>query len=96
MDPPKGMQVPLSQVARFERGTATLAVRHQGQYPAATISFNLKPGYALGDAQKAVEKATVDLLLPDEVRTVFAGNAQFFQKSLATQPLLIGAALISI
>jgi multidrug efflux pump subunit AcrB len=92
----KGMQVPLSQVARFERGTATLAVRHQGQYPAATISFNLKPGYALGDAQKAVEKATVDLLLPDEVRTVFAGNAQFFQKSLATQPLLIGAALVSI
>jgi multidrug efflux pump len=92
----KGMQVPLSQVARFERGTSTLAVRHQGQYPAATISFNLKPGHALGDAQKAVEKAAVDLRLPDEVRTVFAGNAQFFQKSLATQPLLIGAALISI
>ncbi|HEX3995883.1 MAG TPA: efflux RND transporter permease subunit, partial [Acetobacteraceae bacterium] len=92
----KGMQVPLSQVARFERGTSTLAVRHQGQYPAATLSFNLKPGYALGDAQTAVEKATVDLRLPDEVRTVFAGNAQFFQKSLATQPLLIGAALISI
>jgi multidrug efflux pump len=92
----KGMQVPLSQVARFERGTATLAIRHQGQYPAATISFNLKPGYALGDAQKAVEQATVDLRLPDEVRTVFAGNAQYLQKSLATQPLLIGAALISI
>jgi multidrug efflux pump len=92
----KGMQVPLAQVARFERGTSTLAIRHQGQYPAATISFNLKPGYALGDAQKAVEKATVDLRLPDEVRTVFAGNAQFLQKSLATQPLLIGAALISI
>ncbi len=92
----KGMQVPLSQVARFERGTSTLAVRHQGQYPAATISFNLKPGFALGDAQKAVQTATVDLRLPDEVRTVFAGNAQFFQKSLATQPLLIGAALVSI
>jgi hydrophobe/amphiphile efflux-1 (HAE1) family protein len=92
----KGMQVPLSQVARFERGTATLAVRHQGQYPAATISFNLKPGYALGDAQQAVERATVDLRLPDDVRTEFAGNAQFLQKSLATQPLLIGAALISI
>jgi hydrophobe/amphiphile efflux-1 (HAE1) family protein len=92
----KGMQVPLSQVARFERGTATLAVRHQGQYPAATISFNLKPGYALGDAQKAVEAATVDLRLPDDVRSEFAGNAQYLQKSLATQPLLIGAALISI
>jgi len=92
----KGMQVPLSQVARFEPGTSTLAVRHQGQYPAATISFNLKPGYALGDAQQAVQRATVDLRLPDEVRTAFAGNAQYLQKSLATQPLLIGAALISI
>jgi multidrug efflux pump subunit AcrB len=92
----KGVQVPLSQVARFERGTATLAVRHQGQYPAATISFNLKPGYALGDAQNAVQQATADLRLPDDVRTEFAGNALFLQKSLATQPLLIGAALISI
>jgi multidrug efflux pump len=91
-----GTQVPLSQVARFERGTSTLAVRHQGQYPAATISFNLKPGFALGDAQAAVQKATVDLRLPDEVRTEFAGNAQWLQKSLATQPLLIGAGLISI
>jgi multidrug efflux pump len=92
----KGVQVPLSQVARFERGAATLAVHHQGQYPATTISFNLKPGYALGDAQQAIEKATVDLRLPDEIRTAFAGNAQYLQKSLATQPLLIGAALISI
>jgi hydrophobe/amphiphile efflux-1 (HAE1) family protein len=91
-----GLQVPLSQVARFERGTSTLAVRHQGQYPAATISFSLKPGYALGDAQAAVQKATVDLRLPDNVRTEFAGNAQWLQKSLATQPLLIGAGLISI
>jgi multidrug efflux pump len=91
-----GRQVPLSQVARFDRGTATLAVRHQGQYPAATLSFNLKPGYALGDAQAAVQKATVELRLPDDVRTEFAGNAQWLQKSLASQPLLIGAGLISI
>src|SRR5581483_3553064 len=62
----KGAQVPLSQVARFERGSATLAVRHQGQYPAATISFNLKPGVALGDAQEAVRKATVEVRLPDD------------------------------
>jgi multidrug efflux pump len=91
-----GLQIPLSQVARFERGSAPLAVRHQGQYPAATISFNLKPGFALGDAQVAVQKATVDLRLPDTVRTEFAGNALWLQKSLATQPLLIGASLISI
>ena len=91
-----GTQVPLSQVARFDRGTSTLAVRHQGQYPAATISFNLRPGYALSDAQKAVEQATLELRLPDEVRTEFAGNAQFLQKSLSTLPVLIAAALISI
>ena len=83
-------------MARFERGPSTLAVRHQGEYPAATISFNLKPGVALGDAQAAIAKATLELRMPDEVRTEFAGNALWMQKSLATQPLLIGAALISI
>ena len=92
-----GTQVPLLvQVVRFERGTATLAVRHQGQYPAATVSFNLKPGFALSDAQKAVEQATIELRLPDDVRTEFAGNARDFQKSLATLPVLIVAALLSI
>jgi multidrug efflux pump len=91
-----GTQVPLSAVARFERGTAPLAVRHQGQFPAATISFNLAPGVALGTAETAVENATLELRMPEDVRTSFAGNAQFLQKSLATQPLLIAAALISI
>jgi multidrug efflux pump subunit AcrB len=90
------MQVPLSQVARFERGTAPLSVRHQGQYPAATISFNLKPGYALGDAREAIQQATIDLRLPDSVRAEFAGNAQWLTKSLASGPLLIVAALLSI
>ena len=91
-----GRQVPLSQVARFERGTSPLAVRHQGQYPAATISFNLKPGVALGDAQDAIRAATVALRLPDHVRAEFAGNAQWMTKSLSSQPLLIAAGLISI
>ncbi len=93
---PNGSQVPLSQVARFERGTAPLAVRHQGQYPAATISFNVKPGFALGDAQEAVQKATLELRLPDNVRTEFAGNAAWLQKSLSSQPFLIAAGMISI
>ncbi|WP_158929696.1 efflux RND transporter permease subunit [Acidisphaera sp. S103] len=91
-----GAQIPLSAVARFERATAPLAVRHQGQFAAATISFNLAPGMALGTAETAVEDATRELRMPEDVRTNFAGNAQFLQKSLATQPLLIGAALISI
>jgi multidrug efflux pump subunit AcrB len=91
-----GKQVPLSAVAHFERGTAPLAVRHQGQFPAATISFNLAPGVALSDAETAVERATRELRIPEDVRTEFAGNARFLQQSLSTQPLLIGAALISI
>jgi multidrug efflux pump len=91
-----GKQVPLSAVAHFERDTAPLAVRHQGQFPAATLSFNLAPGMALGDAETAVQNATRELRMPEDVRTEFAGNARFLQQSLATQPLLIAAALISI
>ena len=91
-----GKQIPLSAVAKFERGSATLAVRHQGQFPAATLSFNLAPGMSQGDAQDAVEKAALELRMPENVRTEFAGNAQWLQKSLKTQPLLILAALISI
>jgi multidrug efflux pump len=91
-----GQQVPLSAVARFERGTAPLAVRHQGQFPAATLSFNLAPGMALSTAEDAVQQATLALRMPEDVRTEFAGNAQFLQKSLSSQPLLIAAALVSI
>jgi multidrug efflux pump len=91
-----GRQIPLSAVARFERGVAPLAVRHQGQFPAATLSFNLAPGMALSDAETAVENAARELRMPEDVHTEFAGNARFLQQSLATQPLLIGAALISI
>jgi multidrug efflux pump len=91
-----GTQVPLSALARFERGTAPLAVRHEGQYPAATLSFNLTPGTALGTATDAVQRAVDGLHMPDDVHVDFAGNAQYLQQSLATQPLLIGAALISI
>jgi hydrophobe/amphiphile efflux-1 (HAE1) family protein len=91
-----GAQIPLSAVTRFERGSAPLAVRHQGQFPAATISFNLAPGTALGTAEDAVRAASVALRMPDDVHTEFAGNAKFLQQSLSTQPLLISAALISI
>jgi multidrug efflux pump len=91
-----GGQVPLSTVARFERTTAPLSVRHQGQFPAATLSFNLPQGMALGDAEKLVAEAARDLRMPEDVHTGFAGNARWMQESLATQPLLIGAALISI
>jgi multidrug efflux pump len=91
-----GKQVPLSAVARFERGTAPLAVKHQGQFPAGTVSFNLAPGVALGTAATAVEDASRALRMPEGVRTEFAGNARFLQQSLASQPFLIAAALLSI
>ena len=91
-----GKQVPIASVVKLERSTAPLAVRHQGQFPAASISFNLKPGTSQSDAIALVEQTAHNLRMPESVRTAFAGNAQFLQKSLATQPLLIGAALIAI
>ncbi|MBV9784793.1 MAG: efflux RND transporter permease subunit [Acidisphaera sp.] len=91
-----GTQVPLSAVAHFERGTAPLAVRHQGQFPAATISFNVAPGMALGDATAAVENAARELRMPETVRYEFAGNARYLAQSLAAEPALIGAALLAI
>ncbi len=91
-----GEQIPLSAVARFERGTAPLAVRHQGQFPATTISFNLPPGTALGDAMTIVQQAALDLHMPASIRTEFAGTAKMFTDSLSSMPWLIMAALLTI
>jgi multidrug efflux pump len=71
-------------------------VTHQGQFPAATLSFNVAEGMALGDATDAVEKAALELRMPQDIHTEFAGNARYLKESLASQPLLIGAALLSI
>jgi multidrug efflux pump len=91
-----GALVPLSAVARYEMTQTTLAVSHQGQFPAVTLSFNLAPGLALGDAVKAIESATRKMGLPSSIRGSFQGTAQVFQASLANQPLLILAALVSV
>ena len=91
-----GTQVPLGSVVRLERGAAPLAVRHQGQFPAATISFNTAEGVAMGTAMIAVQKATAELRLPENVRTEFAGNSRWLAESLRTQPALIGAAFLAI
>ncbi len=93
---PGAQQVPLSAVAHFERGFAPLAIRRQDQLPAASISFNLAPGMSLGQATALVEATARDLRMPEGVRTEFAGNAASFQKSLSSQPALIGAALLTI
>jgi multidrug efflux pump subunit AcrB len=89
-------QVPLSAVAHFEPGFAPLAVRHQGQFPAATLSFNLTPGEALGSATAIVDRVARELRMPESVHYQFAGNAQYLAQSLQSEPLLIGAALIAI
>jgi multidrug efflux pump len=93
---PAGAQVPLSAVASFKTDTTTLAVNHQGQFPAVTISFNLAPGAALGDAAQAIEKAKRDIGLPASIQAGFQGTAQAFQSSLANEPFLILAALLTV
>jgi multidrug efflux pump subunit AcrB len=91
-----GAEVPLAAIAHFAPSTAPLTVNHQGQFPSVTLSFNLAPGVALGDAVTAIERAAHDLGLPASIRASFQGTAQAFQASLANEPLLILAALVTV
>jgi multidrug efflux pump len=91
-----GTQVPLDTFTHFEPSTTTLAVNHQGQFPVVTLSFNLAPGAALGDAVKGIEKAEQDLGMPASIQAGFQGTAQAFQASLSGEPLLILAALVTV
>jgi len=91
-----GSQVPLSAFTHYEPSATALAVNHQGQFPSITLSFNLAPGVALGDAVKAIENATRELGMPAAIRGSFQGTAQAFQASLKNQPLLILAALVAV
>ncbi len=91
-----GAQVPLSAFARFEARPTSLAVNHQGQFPSVTISFNLLPGYSLGDAVEAVESAKAEMGVPSDIRGSFQGTAQAFKASLSSQPFLILAALVTV
>ena len=91
-----GGQVPLSAFTEFVETTAPLVVSHQGQFPAVTVSFNLAPGGSLGAAVDAIEAATNRIGLPASIRGSFQGTAEAFQASLASQPLLILAALVTV
>jgi multidrug efflux pump len=86
----------LSAFTRFESGTAPLAINHQGQFPSVTISFNLAPGAALGDATKAIEQAEKELGMPLSIQASFQGTAQAFQASLTNEPWLILAAIVTV
>ena len=89
--------VPFSAFAKWTTDpVAPLSISHQGQFPAITISFNLAPGVALGTATEAIQRAMRELQLPRGLTTTFQGNAQAFQDSLTSVPLLILAALVSV
>jgi multidrug efflux pump len=88
--------VPLSVMAKFREETAPLQVSHLGQFPSATVSFNLAPGSALGDAVTAIKQAQVDIGLPLSVISSFQGAALAFQSSLSNQLFLILAAIVTV
>ncbi|MBV8776619.1 MAG: efflux RND transporter permease subunit, partial [Alphaproteobacteria bacterium] len=91
-----GQLIPLSDFATMKPATTTIAVNHQGQFPAVTISFNLAPGTALGQAVDRIGQATQQMGLPKTVETSFQGTASAFQSSLSTQPLLIATAIFAV
>jgi hydrophobic/amphiphilic exporter-1 (mainly G- bacteria), HAE1 family len=95
--PTTGQEVPISAFAKWTtKAVQPLSISHQSQFPAVTISFNLAPGAALGQATEAVQKAVGEMRLPPALSTTFQGNAQAFQASLTTVPLLILAALVTV
>jgi len=91
-----GAQVPLSAITHFAPSTTPLVVNHQGFFPSVTLSFNLAPGVALSDAVTTIQAAEREVGLPASIRASFQGTAQAFQDSLANQPILILAALITV
>jgi multidrug efflux pump len=91
-----GQQTPLSAISHYESTTAPLSINHQGQFPVVTISFNLAPGASLGAATDAIAKAQKDLNMPLSMQAAFQGTAASFRASLANEPILILAALVTV
>jgi hydrophobe/amphiphile efflux-1 (HAE1) family protein len=92
-----GQMVPLSAMIKYDTQHVTfLSINHQGQFPAVTLSFNLAPGAALGEAVDAINRASAAMHLPDSITGNFQGTAQAFQSSLKSQPYLILAALVAV
>jgi len=92
----RGVEVPLSAFAHFAPAQTSLSVAHQGQFPAATLSFNLAPGVSLGDATKAIDDVERQMGMPSTIHPGFQGTAQAFQASLKSEPLLILTALAAV
>ena len=92
----QGAQVPLSSFAHFGPANTSLAVNHQGQFPAVTISFNLLPGGDLGTATQAITEAELQMRMPATIHGSFQGTAAAFKDSLSSEPILILAALVAV
>jgi multidrug efflux pump subunit AcrB len=88
--------VPLAAFTHFQSATAPLAVNHSGVFPSVTISFNLEPGVALGDAVDLINAAELRIGLPTTITGSFGGTAEAFNASLANEPLLILAAILAV
>jgi multidrug efflux pump len=93
---PGGSQVPLSTLCRITSANSPLSANHSGQFPSATISFNLSQGVSLSQIVPEIEKISNRLGIPESIQGKFSGTAEAFQSSLSTQPLLILAALASV
>jgi multidrug efflux pump subunit AcrB len=93
---PVGARVPLNTLARFSTKIEPLTVNHQGQFPSVTLSFNVAPGYALGQAVAHIAAMEADLRVPITLQGSFQGTAQAFQSSLASTPILIAAAILVV
>ncbi|MBS1853438.1 MAG: efflux RND transporter permease subunit, partial [Acidobacteria bacterium] len=91
-----GAQVPLSAFSHFQTSNTSLAINHQGQFPAVTLSFNLAPGVSLGEATRAIEAAEAEINLPASIHASFQGTAAAFRNSLSSEPWLILAAIITV
>jgi HAE1 family hydrophobic/amphiphilic exporter-1 len=91
-----GGMVPLSQFSSVRPSIAPLAINHQGQFPSVTLSFNLAANSTIGDAVEAIRKTAANLHMPSSIATSFQGNAQAFQSSLSSTPILILAALVAV
>jgi hydrophobe/amphiphile efflux-1 (HAE1) family protein len=95
--PINNQQVPLSTFVHYDtQHVNSLSINHQGQFPAVTLSFNLAPGAALGDAVDAIRKMTTDIRMPAAMTGTFQGTAQAFESSLKSEPYLILAALVVV
>jgi multidrug efflux pump len=88
--------IPLSAIAHYKPTTAPIQVNHTGQFPSVTISFNLTPGFALGDAVKAIDQMEQNLKMPSSIQGSFSGTAAAYQSSLSNEPMLIATALFAV